>query len=51
MIGDHEATGAEEVQRLVDPAVVIEAVIIPALPVELIKKSVHRVSCQWTIVA
>ena len=30
-VGDHEGQGADEVQRLVDPAVVVVAVVVPAL--------------------
>ena len=39
-----EADRADQVQRLVDPAVVIEAMVIPPLFLELAEKSVHWAS-------
>ena len=41
-IGGDEARRAEQVKRLIDPAVVIVAVVIPLLQPERLNKAVHR---------
>jgi hypothetical protein len=38
-IADDEADGADEVQALVDPAVVIVAMVVPALDAKLLKEA------------
>jgi hypothetical protein len=45
-IGDQEADGADQVQGLVDPAVVIEAVVVPALHLQRAQKIFHGVSLE-----
>ncbi|EEF23299.1 conserved hypothetical protein [Ricinus communis] len=40
-VGDHEAAGAQQVQRLVDAAMVVVAVVVPALFVQECQKVFH----------
>ncbi|MDT4878792.1 hypothetical protein FQZ97_1144160 [compost metagenome] len=42
-IGQHEADRTHQVQRLVDAAVVVVAVVVPALCLELFEKRVHSI--------
>jgi len=46
-IGRQEGESAEQVQRLVDPAVMVVAVVIPALGTQCIEEAVHEVSLPW----
>jgi hypothetical protein len=50
-VGAQEADRADEVQRLIDPAVVIVAMVVPALNFECVKEAAHRVPsrCQQTV--
>src|SRR5215468_9802156 len=43
-IADHEADRADEVQALIDPAVVIVAVVVPALDAKLLKEAFDHFS-------
>ena len=40
-IGDQEADSAEQVQALVDAAVVVVAMVVPALLAEFLQEGVH----------
>jgi hypothetical protein len=40
-VSDQKADGAQEVQRLIDAAMVVEAVVIPSLGAQFRQKLVH----------
>ena len=42
-IGEQEADGAQQMERLIDPAVMIVAMVIPPLHSQSLEKSVHSV--------
>ena len=44
-----EADRADEVQRLVDAAVVIEAVVVPALLFQFLEKAFHELSSRCAL--
>ena len=46
-VGDEEADGAEQVQALVDAAVVVVAVVVPALGRECLQETLHGNSWWW----
>jgi hypothetical protein len=44
-VGAHEAHGAEQMEGLIDPAVMINPMIIPPLFLQVLKKTRHRHPC------
>jgi len=48
-VGHQKADGAEQVQALVDAAVVVVAVVVPALDPQLFKESIHGARCSWLL--
>jgi len=46
-VGRQEGESTQQVQRLVDPAVMVVAVVVPALCPQCIQEVVHEVSLPW----